>query len=252
MIAYQKKFIRIVECWNGEDVEAKGADLKRRFQQAQPINGMLCREFFTVLIDLTRDPETLFAQMKRGTRYEITRARTRDDLVYDCWNGNDASVFEEFCEYAGVVLTQKGQPKPDRNWLSLLAKAGLLELTHASDGAGTKLVWHAYHRSAHRVTLLYSASSFRNNPSLEFRNLVGRANRYQHWQDMLRFKDAGITTYDFGGWYDGTTDIERLRINKFKEQFGGEIVKNYICEQALTLKGALFLRIRTRLLGEAI
>ena len=69
---------------------------------------------------------------------------------------------------------------------------------------------------------------------------------------MVRFKSAGISTYDFGGWYEGTTDHERLRINKFKEQFGGEIVKNYICEQALTLKGALFLRIRSSLLGNAI
>ena len=65
-------------------------------------------------------------------------------------------------------------------------------------------------------------------------------------------KSAGISTYDFGGWYDGTTDQERLSINKFKEQFGGQVVKNYICEQALTLKGALFLRLRTSLLGNAI
>lgn len=252
MIAYQKKFIRIVECWNGEDVEAIGADLKRRFQQTQPLSGMLCREFYTVLIDLTRDSEVLFANMKRGTRYEITRAQTRDDFVYGCWDGNDARVLDEFCECAEEFLKQKRQPKLDRNWLSLLAAAGLLELTHISDELGTKLVWHAYHRSRQRATLLYSVSFFRNNPSLEFRNKVGRANRYHHWQDMLRFKSDGLATYDFGGWYDGTKDLERLRINKFKEQFGGEIVKNYICEQALTLKGALFLRLRTRLLGDAI
>jgi len=252
MIAYQKKFIRMVECWNGEDTEAKGADLKRRFQQTQPLSGMFCREFYTVLIDLTRDSETLLAGMKRGARYEITRAQTRDDLVYGCWNGNDARVFDEFCEQAEEFLTQKRQPRLDRNWLSLLAAAGLLELTHTSDGTGAKLVWHAYHRSSQRATLLYSVSFFRNNPSLQFRNKVGRANRYHHWQDMLRFKNAGISTYDFGGWYNGTKDVERLRINKFKEQFGGEIVKNYICEQALTLKGALFLRIRTKLLGNAI
>jgi hypothetical protein len=252
MIAYQKKFIRIVECWNGEDVEASGADLIRRFQQTQPITGMLCREFHTVLIDLTRAAEMLFANLKRGTRYEITRAQTRDDLVYGYGNGSDTHVFEEFCEYAAEFLTQKRQPGLDRKWLSLLAEAGLLELTHISDGTGAKLVWHAYHRSEQRATLLYSASFFRNDPRLEFRNKVGRANRYHHWRDMLRFKNAGISIYDFGGWYDGTEDLERLRINKFKEQFGGEIVKNYICEQALTLKGSLFLRIRTKLLGNAI
>ena len=252
MIAYQKRFIRIVEGWNGEDVEAKGADLKRRFQQTHPLGGMLSREFYTVLIDLTRDSEILFANMKRGTRYEITRAQTRDEVIYGCWNGSDTLVFEEFCAYAAEFLNEKRQPQLDRKWLSLLAAAGLLELTHISDGTGAKLVWHAYHRSKQRATLLYSASFFRNNPSPEFRTAVGRANRYHHWQDMLRFKNADISTYDFGGWYDGNKDPERLRINKFKEQFGGEVVKNYICEQALTWKGALFLWVRAKLLGNAI
>lgn len=252
MIFYQKKFIRIVECWDGEEPEAGGADLTRRFQQAQAISGMLCREFFTVLIDLKRDPETIFANMKHGTRYEIRRAQNQDNLVYRYWNGSDSRVFEEFCDYAAAFLLQRKQPKLDRTWLSLLAEAGLLELSHTNDANGEKLVWHAYHRSSQRATLLYSASFFQNNPGVQFRQKLGRANRLHHWQDILHFKDTGISTYDFGGWYDGTTDQERLRINKFKEQFGGEVVKNYICEQALTWKGALFLRLRTKLLGNAI
>ncbi|MCU1266345.1 MAG: uncharacterized protein JWM21_2663 [Acidobacteria bacterium] len=252
MIAYRKKFIRIVECWNGEDIETPGADLKRRFQQTHPLSGTLAREFYTVLVDLTRNSETIFSNMKRGTRYEITRAQARDDLSYGCWDGNETKILEEFSDSAKEFLTQKGQPALDRRWLALLAGAGLLELTHISDRQGAKLVWHAYHRSRQRATLLYSVSFFRHNPSLQFRQMVGRANRYHHWQDMLHFKNAGISTYDFGGWYDGTKDLERLAINKFKEQFGGEVVKNYICEEALTLKGTLFLRLRTRLLGKAI
>jgi hypothetical protein len=252
MISYKKKFIRIVECWNGEAPITGGADLIRRFQQSHKQSGMFCREFFTVLLDLRSDPATIFATMKRNTRYEIRRAETRDNLTYGCWDGSDASVFDEFCAYAGEFLAERRQAGIDRSWLSLLADAGLLELSHIDNGDGEKLVWHAYHRAEHRVTLLYSASSFRGKDSVDFRQAVGRANRFHHWQDMLRFRSAGISTYDFGGWYDGTTDDERLRINKFKEQFGGEVVRNYICEKALTLKGALFLWIRTRLLGNAI
>jgi lipid II:glycine glycyltransferase (peptidoglycan interpeptide bridge formation enzyme) len=252
MIAYRKKFIRIVECWNGEEPNSQGADLTRRFQQTHPRSEMLNREFYTVLIDLNRDSETLFANMKRGTRYEIRRGANQDHLRYDLWDGSDAHAFKEFCEYCDEFLEQKRQPKLDRRWLSLLAGARLLVLSRVGDTGGESLVWHAYHCSPQRATLLYSASLFRRNQSPEYRNKVGRANRYLHWEDMLRFKSAGISTYDFGGWYEGTTDHERLRINKFKEQFGGEVVKNYICEQALTLKGALFLRIRTSLLGNAI
>lgn len=252
MIAYQKKFIRIVECWNGEAPNAQGADLVRHFQQLRPLSGMFCREFYTLLIDLKRDNETLLAGMKRGTRYEIRRAAARDNLVYDYCDGNDVQVFNEFCEYCDKFLVHKHQPRLDRRWLLLLAQARLLELTRIADSAGETLVWHCYHRSPQRATLLYSASHFRNDNTVEYRNKVGRANRYHHWEDMLRFKSAGISTYDFGGWYDGNQDLERLRINKFKEQFGGEIVRNYICEQAPTLKGALFLRIRRLLLGNAI
>ena len=81
---------------------------------------------------------------------------------------------------------------------------------------------------------------------------IGRANRFQHWQDIQRFKAEGVSIYDFGGWYEGDRDQERLRINKFKEEFGGEIVKNYICERALTAKAKVFLRVRRLLLGDAI
>lgn len=252
MIAYQKKFIRIVECWNDEVPEANGADLIRRFQQTERLSGMLCREFHTVLLDLTQEQQTIFERMKRGTRYEIRRALSADDLSHGHWNGTEQNIFDEFCTYAEQFLTQKGQPKLDREWLGLMARAGLIELTRIDDLKAQRLVWHAYHRSRDRVTLLYSASLFRQNPSGEFRNLIGRANRLHHWLDMLHFKEAGISTYDFGGWYHGNKDEERLRINKFKEQFGGKVVKNFICEEALTLKGRLFLKIRNALLGDAI
>jgi hypothetical protein len=252
MISYQKKFIRIVECWNDEVPQTNGADIIRRFQQAERASGRLCREFHTVLIDLTRAPEQIFEKIKRGTRYEIRRALSSDDLTHSHWNGAEQNVFSEFCAYAEEFLTDKRQPKLDRDWLALLAKAGSLELTRIDDVKEQRLVWHAYHRGRERVTLLYSASLFRQNPSGDFRNMIGRANRLQHWLDMLHFKKEGIATYDFGGWYHGSQDEERLRINKFKQQFGGQVVKNYICEEALTLKGRLFLKIRSALLGDAI
>jgi lipid II:glycine glycyltransferase (peptidoglycan interpeptide bridge formation enzyme) len=100
--------------------------------------------------------------------------------------------------------------------------------------------------------LFYSASLFRKVDSSTVRNKIGRANRYLHWQDMQRFKSEGISTYDFGGWYQGESDQQRLSINKFKEEFGGQIVKNYICERALTSKAKIFLRVRRLLLGDAI
>lgn len=250
-IAYQRKFVRIAEYWNGEEAYLKGVDIERYFQQPQRIEGMFCRDFYTILIDLLDDPETLLARMKRDTRYEIRRAE-REGFIYDFFSGSDAAVFKEFCDYYDEFARQKNQPRMRRPWLSLLAESGALNLTRIATPAGDTLVWHGYHCSSQRATLLYSASIFRDDESSAHRNLVGRANRYQHWLDILRFKAQGLSIYDLGGWYEGAEDQKRLSINRFKEEFGGNIVHNYICERASTLKGSLFLKLRTALLGNAI
>jgi hypothetical protein len=99
------------------------------------------------------------------------------------------------------------------------------------------LVWHAYHRGRERVRLLHSVSLYRTTEDSARRNLVGRANRYHHWQDICRFRADAIALYDFGGWYEGARDREKVRINAFKEEFGGIIVPTFSCQLAITVKG---------------
>jgi hypothetical protein len=252
MIKYQKKFIRIAEYWNGEEAGEPKVDLMRFFQQSEPLAGTYCREFYTILLDLRQNSDVLLANIKKGTRYEIRRAAMSDGLIYETWNGKEPRVFNEFCEYYDHFAAQKAQPKQNRVWLSLLANADALIISRIRELTGEILVWHAYHRSPDRVTLLYSASVFRDNPDSFYRNRVGRANRFHHWQDMLLFKNQEVSKYDFGGWYEGKEDLQRLSINKFKEEFGGVIVKNYICERARTLRGRVFLLARRVVLGNAI
>jgi hypothetical protein len=252
MIAYSRKLIRIVEAWHGETPNENSVDLMRLFQCPAPVEGMFCREFYTILLDLKQEPEALFANIKKGTRYEIHRAGEKDNLIYEYSNARQQHVFDAFCNCYDEFATQKGQPKVNREWLALMAKTGNVIISRMLERTDETLAWHLYYRSLGRPTLLYSASLFRQNQSSSYRNKVGRANRFHHWQDILRFKAEGESLYDFGGWYQGAEDRERLGINKFKEEFGGEIVKNYICERGVTLKGSLFLKLRQRLLGNAI
>ena len=251
MIAYQKKFIRIAEYWNGESPGKPGVDLMRFFQQSEPLAGMLCREFYTIVLDLCQSDDLLLAKIKKDTRYEIRRA-ARDKVIHETWSGREPQILDEFCDYYDRFAVQKARPKQDRQWLSLLAHGDALTISRVREATGETLVWHAYLRSGSRVTLLSSASQFRDNPSSAYRNHVGRANRFHCWQDMLHFKKQQVITFDFGGWYQKQEDLERLRINKFKEEFRGEIVKTYICERALTLRGKIFLRMRGLVLGDAI
>jgi hypothetical protein len=252
MIVYQKKLLRIAEYWSTEEPKFDRVDLVRCFQRPQPVTGMTCREFHTILLDLNRDCKQLLSGIKRDTRYEIRRAELQDKFVPEYWPGGDERALLQFSDYYDEFAVAKGQPKLNRFWLSQLAEAGVLLLSKTSESTGETLVWHAYHRSNARATLLYSASLFRQAESSSTRNKIGRANRFQHWEDIKRFKSEGLAVYDFGGWYEGDSDQERLRINHFKEEFGGEITRNYICERALTLKAKVFLRARRILLGNAI
>lgn len=252
MISYSKKLIRIVEAWNGEALDDVDADLVRLFQQPAPIDDMFCREFYTILLDIGRELEVLLSEMKKGTRYEIKRAGAKDNLVYEYLNANHPHAFDEFCNYYDEFASQKSQPSVNRSWLKLMAETENLTISRVGEETGETLVWHLYYRSGARATLLHSASLFRSSNSSSHRNRVGRANRYHHWQDILRLRATGVSLYDFGGWYQGNEDIQRLSINKFKEEFGGEVVKNYICERGITVKGKMFLRLRQLLLGDAI
>jgi hypothetical protein len=251
MISYQRKSIRIAEFWNGEPPGKPRVDLVRFFQQSEPLPGMFCREFYTIVLDLSQSDDVLLAKMKKGTRYEIRRA-ANEDVIHETWSENDPRLIDEFCEYYDQFAAQKAQPRQNREWLSLLARDDALTISRVRDVSGQTLVWHSYLRAGNRVTLLSSASLFRDHPSSTYRSYLGRANRFHHWQDMLHFKKHLVTTYDFGGWYQKQEDPERLRINQFKEEFGGEIVKTYICERALTLRGKIFLRMRRLVLGDAI
>lgn len=253
MILYSKKLIRIVEAWSGEEPNFSGVDLVRCFQRANPMSNMVCRELHTILLDLSREPEALLAKMKKETRYEIRRAAAKDQFVYQWMNAKDPTAFDNFCDfYDEFTLQKKGRAKINRPWLSLMAQTKALDLSWVEESSGKRIVWHAYYRSGGRATLLYSASLFRSSSNSAYRNRIGRANRFHHWQDILRFKAEGESLYDFGGWYEGVANRERLNINKFKEQFGGEVIKNFICERGITLKGRLFINLRQLVLGDAI
>lgn len=252
MISYQRKFIRIAEFWGTEPVTNPKVDLLRFFQQPEPLDGMLSREFFTIQVDLRLNKDELLGRMKKNTRYEIKRASLADNLSCEIISEISPEALSEFCGFYDAFAERKSQAKLDRSWLARLAENGVLNLSRVRNDNREFLIWHAYHRTPARATLLYSASSLVDTRARALRSLIGRANRRLHWHDMLSFKSQGVATYDFGGWYEKKEDHVRLNINKFKESFGGEIVKTYICEQPLTLKGKLFLTTRRLVLGNAI
>jgi hypothetical protein len=184
--------------------------------------------------------EQLLANLTRDTAYKIRRARDRDKITCDFWNPRDSTVMDEFAEKYNAFAAAKGLQPLNRMRLNSIAAAGLLELTVAKDPQGTPLVVHANLRDRQRASGLELLALYRTLSDSAARNLVGRANRYLTWTDILRYKEQGLRFFDFGGWYHGS-EPAMLRVNEFKKGFGGQVLREYECEQVLTVKGRVVL-----------
>ncbi|HEV2914549.1 MAG TPA: hypothetical protein VGX92_14820 [Pyrinomonadaceae bacterium] len=240
MITYQKSLLEIGETWFDEETDAAPVDIICHRYSRQPIKDGISNAFYTITVDLQQDQDTLLANMKKGTRYEIRRACTTDNLIYKHWSTNCREVLPEFFEFYNKFAAQKGLLPANRARLELLARNNVLDISRISTDDHT-LVWHGFFRGEKRVQLISSASLYRASKDSAYRNFIGRANRYHHWLDMLRFKKAEASHYGFGVWYTGT-EKAKLTINDFKGEFGGELCQRFECKKALTIKGRLALR----------
>jgi hypothetical protein len=182
----------------------------------------------------------LQAQLSEDTAYKIRRARNRDKITCECCDSQDPAVMNRFENMYNAFAATKGLPPLNRTRLEKLAAARLLDISSAKDPEGNILLYHANYRDKHRATQLELPSLYRSLPESAARNFSGRANRYLTWSNILRYKQEGLQLFDFGGWHLGS-DPEMLNINDFKRGFGGKVVREYQCEQILTLKGRVVL-----------
>jgi hypothetical protein len=191
--------------------------------------------------DLSASEETIMAAFGNTNRYKIKRAASKDGLEAECVP-EPRTQLDRFSDFYDEFARQKGLPLAYRRGLSAACDAGQLHLTYAAR-EGWKLVWHAYITHGRKIALLHSASLFRDMRNVD-RALLGRANRWLHWRDMLYFKQMGLRCYDWGGVFEDESDPEKAGINTFKREFGGNAVRTFNCSVAVTLKGRAYLALR--------
>lgn len=209
-----------------------------------PIARWRCYKGCTLLLDLRRDTDELFEECSKTTRYEISRARLRDELETTLVLQPTEPQVTGFVSYYDAFATSKGVPRCHPGQLHALADAGRLALCDARGPDGSVLAAHAYVVGSGRARLTHSASLFRLEHATADRARISRANRLLHWQDMVNMRAAGMTVYDFGGWYLGTQDEARLKINAFKKTFGGQLVREWSAFQAVSPLGRAYLALR--------
>jgi hypothetical protein len=242
MITYKSRFLRRAEVWfDNEPTETAGpVDWILYHLRSQPIPGAQSRSFYTLLINLTQSEEQLRSQLRDDTAYKIRRARDRDKIVCECCDSHDSGVLDKFQQMYNTFAEMKNLPALNRARFESLAATGVMDISSAKDPQGNVLVYHANYCDGRRATQLEMPSLYRSLPQSAARNFSGRANRYLTWSNILRYKAQGLQFFDFGGWHLGS-DAEMLSINDFKRGFGGQVVREYQCEQVLTLKGRLVL-----------
>lgn len=243
MIVSEQFSIRIADLYFDEPKpRLEKVDIFRHNQAAAPVRGASCVSFPTIVIDLAPPVDQLLASMKRDCREKIRRAEREERkgyLQYEYCNNCDQAWVERFADHFDRCAAVKTLPKASRSRLAILAQNQALDISFVLDFRGEILAASCAVLTPKRTRGLYAAASFRLTSDPTKRSLIGRANRYLMWRDILRFKEAGANLFDFGGYYTGNTDTEKLNINSFKTGFGGEVRTEFNCEECVTLKGAI-------------
>jgi hypothetical protein len=234
--------VRIAEIWFSEEASC-AADIARFMHVGRRVDMARCAPEYTMVLDLGVEVVALFAAMSPDTRTKVRRAN-REGAVANLWRNPDDKVVRQFSAFYDQFARQKKLSPISGAGLRALRQSGLLAISNVIAASGETLVWHSYVCAGPRVRLLQSASLFRSLQGSGDRNTIGRANRFLHCRDMLAFKSAGVRIYDFGGWYAGHTDADLLRVNRFKEEFGGKVELGYQCERGLTLLGKCALIVK--------
>jgi hypothetical protein len=241
MHIHRSRFLLRGEVWYDAEPDQTPVDWIFYHQRSRPVPRARWRFFYTLLLDLGQTTDELQRQLHDSTAYKIRRAHTKDGVICESHRAVAPEMLDGFADIYSRFASIKGLPPLDRQFLDLLAKDGALELSTARDTAGKGLAYHVYYCSAERSCLLHGASLYQLQSDSAARNAMGRANRYLFWQDIMRHKERGLKVFDFGGWYPGTTDHARLEINRFKEGYGGRVVREYDCEQITSARGWLLL-----------
>src|SRR5258708_7485951 len=230
------------EVWYDEELPRDpGVDIVLYRQRETPIADARTTPFLTMVSDLAGGADAIAEKFGKDCRYKIRRAEAKDGLRME-FITDPESRLDEFSAFFDAFARQKSHWPCDRQWLLAACKARQLVLTSASQN-GEALVWHAYLTSGRAAWLQYTGSCFRNKEN-DYRALVGRANRWLHWREMLQFKEMGIKRYDWGALSEDKPIPETAGTNRFKKAFAGQQLRTYDCTVPAPLKGPTCLPLR--------
>lgn len=251
MFTYQSRFLRRGEVWFDNEPTRERVDWILYRNRSKPIPGARSRYFYNRLIDLSKAPDELLADMEPKTIVKIKTAADQDRFCCEWREIDDVRGLDEIeMMWNQSIEAKRRWGHLNRNWLGDMISARAFELAAARDPSGTLVVFAGLFRDRHRVQQLMSVSPPRTALAPALRARTNRASCFLIWKTLLRLKEHGVRYFDFGGWYPGTEDIQLLGANAFKKGLGGQVVREFECEQIITLRGWILLTV-ARLIARA-
>lgn len=201
----------------------------------------------SLMNDLTMRSEELYQGLTKTVRNEINRSKREGIEVY-YYQGNsiatNTNLIEEFANVYHNMYVEKGMGEHSLNIDELIAyakKDSLLISVARFEGAN--IVFHSYVYEGVNSRLLHSCSEFRVNGN-DMRNIIGRANKFLHWNDFNYLKKMGVINYDWGG----ISSVEVPNgIDKFKMAFGGKVVEYYNINIVYSLRSKIISSVKNAL-----
>lgn len=241
MILSKKLGISVADLYFNECADLERADIVRYLSWPEPVPNAETKECWTVLLDLSQEPDSIWKGLDKTARNSIRRAE-REGVVCDLFRRPDQRQLKSFADIYDAFAATKTLPPVSRRRLRRLLGSDALCLSCSMLDGGVVVVWHAYVTIAKRVRLLHSVSLFRLEPEREKRTAIARANCLLHWHDIIAFQQLGYNVLDLGGW-DPTGCRELSQINSFKAQFGGRIVREFNCVVSASLVGSCVMHL---------
>jgi len=243
MLIYRSRFLTRGEVWFDDEPDGTPVDWICYRQRSSPVAKSSWKNYYTLLIDLAKSPAVLLSEMDQRTVQKIEEAEAKDHAHWERCEARESKRMDDIETMWNQFAAATKSPRLDRKWLDRTIEAGALELSAVKDAESNLLTYHLSYVGKRRAQDLIVVSRYSSVPNSALRKRINRANCFGHWKNLMTFKERGLRHYDFGGWYPGTTDMRLLGMNAFKKGFGGQVVREYDCEQILTLKGWLVLNV---------
>jgi hypothetical protein len=178
------------------------------------------------LIDLHQSEDTIWNAIYPRAQTEISSFTANQDFEHRMVFNLSPDELKQFAGLYNGFAKVRNIRQAELFRLKAYNSKGILAVSYIKQN-GSLICINFYRVTTQRAVNLYSFHLKHQLGHFFTSSHYGRAHRALHWLDIKEFKKAGAKYYDLGGWYHGSDNEALLNINKFKEQFTTQKVKEY-------------------------